>query len=101
MKLIEQIVMHPAVSRGMHQPAAPAIEHLVKLRRGRRDVKRAARNFREEAELGPDRNAYDNGRLMAVPPMPGDKRLRLALAAEGLPDDLRTMIEEWLDAKTI
>jgi len=97
--LIEQIVKHPAVSRAMNgSEITPALMQLVSLRRSRRDVKRATRNMREEIQMcgENDHNAYDKGRIVQVPKMPGEKRLHTALALGGLPNDLRLMIEEVL-----
>ena len=54
--------------------------------------------MREEVQTygSNDPNAYDKGRIVQVPKMPGDRRLRAALMLGGLPDDLRQMIEEVL-----
>ena len=96
---IEDIVKHPAVSRAMNGgESTPALEELISLRRSRRDVKRAKCNMREEVQTygSNDPNAYDKGRIVQVPKMPGDRRLRAALMLGGLPDDLRLMIEEVL-----
>ena len=96
---IEDIVKHPAVSRAMNGgESTPALEELISLRRSRRDVKRAKCNMREEVQAygGNDPNAYDKGRIVQIPKMPGDRRLRAALILGGLPDDLRQMIEEVL-----
>jgi len=96
---IEDIVKHPAVSRAMNgAETSPALAELVALRRARRDVKRATCNMREEVQaLGAnDPNAYDKGRIVQVPTMPGEKRLKAALMLGALPDDLRQMIEEVL-----
>lgn len=101
---IEQIVQHPAVSRCMAplptgdpriaEWRTPGLCKLVKLRKARRDVKRAAANMREELEAG--HRGYEGGGIMEVPPMPGSRLLREALAAGELPEDLRKMIEAYL-----
>lgn len=97
MPLIERIVKHPEVSRAMMQPwksETPALAEIVRLRKSRRDVKRSARNMQDEVAHG--RPDYEHGGQVCVPPMPGSKRLLAALAADGLPEDLRAMIEEYL-----
>lgn len=96
--LIEQITMHPAVSRAMSGvERTPALDQLVTLRKARRGVKRAASNQREEiAAYGRRRDAYDRGMVCEVPPMPSDKHLRLALEADGLPGELRALIGDYL-----
>ncbi len=101
---IERILKHPAVSRAMaplesNDPRVPewrtpGLKKLLKLRKARSDVKRAAANLKDEIQAG--HAGYDGGGIVEVPKMPGHRLLREALEAGGLPDDLRLLIEEEL-----
>ena len=94
---INDILMHPAVSRAMQGlDRTPALDELVALRKARRDVKRAAANMREEiAVYGASPDAWDSGQICQMPAMPGNRRLGAALAADGLPPDLRRAIHAY------
>ena len=96
---IEEIVMHPAVSRAMSGiDRTPALDILVRLRRARRNVKRAAANMREEAAVyGTLRGAWGRGQICVIPAMPGNRLLCAALESDGLPSELRAGISEYLE----
>lgn len=104
-------LMHPAVSRAMLEPypSTPALDLVVRARKIRRDVHRSFANAVEDAracngQLPAD--WYERG--MTAPPSLEHgaqaeaairRRLTEALAAEGLPDDLREIITKLLESE--
>jgi len=88
---LERILQHRAVSRAMMVEGAssPGLDVLVKLRKTRRDVKRANRNAAEDVRVS-GAHTYSPQALTQRDPKPA---LRAALEAGGLPKDLREAIE--------
>jgi hypothetical protein len=104
------VLMHPAVSRAMLSPKterSPALALLIRAREMRRDFKRSGYNAHEDAQAFGGRlpsDWYERG--MTAPPDRSQanavevgiqRRLAEALTAEGLPDELRPVIERMFD----